>query len=247
MKAHNMNLSTISSKLFACLLLIVAPGCFKKRIHVSSTAYADRQAVPHGFAPGTSFAIAQSSHEGEEAQHPELLDKELSQKASILLKERGYRIKKLKAADYCLMLDYGSSCEKKVTESLRYIPGKTVGTTTTTIDCFGHCHLTRQETELPGKFVFVPEEYIDCTKFLSCTIYPAKEFASAQEQLPGQLWRAESWTVDQNTNLREYLDFLLIQNIDLLGAHLQTAYHKTWYEGDERVQALRDIYTNGSF
>lgn len=242
MKIAKTSIGNISRKLLSCLLLILAPGCFTKRIHITSTSYADRQAIPHGFARGTSFAIAQSSHEGEEAQHPELLDKELSQKASILLKERGYRIKKLKSADFCLMLDYGSSCERKTTESLRYIPGKTVGTTTTAIDCCGHYHLSHQATEIPGKFVFVPEEYIDCTKFLSCTVYPAKEFASAQEQLPDQLWHAESWTVDQNTNVRDYLDYLLIQNIDLLGVNTQTTCQTTMYANDERVENLRKNY-----
>lgn len=242
MNTPSINTVYLNKKILFCLLLIVAPGCFKKRIHITSNAYTDRQAIPHGFAPGSSFAIAHSAHEGEEAQQPELLTKELSQKAAILLKERGYRIKKLNAADYCLMLDYGSSCEKKTTEVLRYIPGKTLGSTGTSIDCHGHCHVYHQVTETPGKFVFVPEDYIDCTKFLSCTVYPAQAFAQAKEHLPGQLWQAQSWTTDQSTDLRDYLDYLLIQNIDLLGRNTQSAIWTTWYEGDQRVQDLRNQY-----
>lgn len=222
------------------ITLCTAPGCFKRKIYISSNAYADRHALPHGFAPGSSFAIAHSQN--EENPQPELLTKELSQKATILLKERGFRIKKMSAADFCLLLDFGSTCETKTAHVLKFIPGQTLGSTGTSVDCHGHCHFYHNVTETPGSFAFVPENYIDCTKFLSCTVYSASEFAQSKEKLPAQLWHAESWTTDQNTNLRDYLDYLLIQNIDLLGVNTQTTCQTKWYEGDERVENLRKNY-----
>jgi len=195
-------------------LLVLLPACTPKNIHIDITAYADTSVIPNGFLKKKSFAVIGGSYVKGVNQNNELQTKELERKVSNILKDKEYIVTtNIEEADYCLFFNYGSSSETKVLNTLKYIPGETC-TTTGTLGLYRY----NQESATSGTYVYVPEEYTFHTKFLVCYVYDAKLCQNLnQDIMPPQIWYGLAYGVDEYTDLRKYLELLLVQLFDFFG------------------------------
>lgn len=222
-------------------MLMFLPGCFKKKIKVLSTGYADTSVIPNGFRYNKSFAVAPCDTDG--TQKNELQTKEVEKKVCVALEDQGYTISPLDTADYCLLFNYGCESDTQTQQVLKYIPGTTYTTSGNVNTTYGYWGGYNETTTSSGSYAFVPETYTFYTKSLSFFVYDAKQCLKIKtNKMPPQIWNGSAWNVDQNPNLRTCLDFLIIRLTDLLGQNTLKPSTTNMYIDDPDVEWLRENY-----
>lgn len=235
-----MNKKISAQFLLSVCCVVVLSGCCGRRISIKTTAYSDVHALPCGFRMDKSFRLEGGSTVDGVKQHVDELEvKELAQKISVMLVNRGYRVTHDASADYCLRFNYG---RKKGTESyqeLKYIPGKTYKTNTTVIGTSGLNNYD-QTTTAPGQFVFVPKYYSVFTKFLDFRVYDKKGWEqSKNEKAPSQhIWYGSASGTDQYDDMRTYVDYLLVSLFGMFGGNGNR--ETTVCEDNKSVTSLRE-------
>jgi hypothetical protein len=239
-----MSLKKLSLFLLSLLLL---PACMRREIRVATNSYADATFIPNGFVKGKSFAVSGGSYVDGIEQKNEMQTKELTKKVSLVLDSEGYSVKQnLNQADYCIIFNYGSKSETKILNMPIYIPGQTTTSTGTVSGVRGYYGQYQQESATSGTYIYMPEEYTFYTKFLCFSVYDAKQCQSSRggEKMPPQIWYGQVWNVNEQSDLRSYLDFLLIQLFKSFGKDSQGTITSSIYEDDESVAWLRHSYFN---
>lgn len=228
---------------------MLLPGCFKRTVRVGGNFYGDRDVIPNGFAKNSRFVVAGNSVVNGVEQFNELQTKEVKKKIELFLKSKDYRVRdRLEDSDYCIIFNYGSKTETKVVNVREYVPG---GTTTTQgkVNLYGYQSNSANYSETTahaGTYIYVPREYTYCTKFISLYVYNAasckKELDSKSGVTPPQIWYGLVWQVDGCTDLRPYIDFLLVGLSDFFGKNTGGEVSFDIDEDCERLLFFRNLY-----
>src|SRR5580704_11297278 len=87
-----------------CISLLFLSGCAKKTMRIDTNAFLDKASLPKGFEKDSTFAIYVTSSLNGKKDSNGLQTKELTEKISILLKNRRYQVvNSTDEADYCLV------------------------------------------------------------------------------------------------------------------------------------------------
>lgn len=234
--------------------IVLLPGCFQRSVRITSTAFADSNLRPDGFSKNKSFSIVNIE------QKNELQTKELGQKISIILENKGYAVKNLKDADYCLIFYYGIKSDTQICNVAKYIPARTANsrgtygyhgqcqqpfTSTTNLNgTYGYDCQCQQRNQSSGAFVYIPELHTFYTKFLSFYVYDAnswKKSLNDNNEMPLQIWQGVASSVDEFGDLRPYLDFLVIHLFDIFGKNTPES-SIILHENNQSVMWLRHAY-----
>jgi hypothetical protein len=232
-------------------VLTCLPSCVKRTISISGTTYADTSAIPHGFSKKNSFAVASASSEDAKLGQGKLQTKEVEKKIAIVLKKRGYQVNQSQNADYAIVFNYGKKSETKVINVAKYIPGQSITSTSTLSGTYGYYGQCNQHAYTSGTYVYMPEEYTFCTKFLRFHVYDLKQYVLSQKynffgkaQTPPHIWEGVVWNVNTSEDLRSYLDFLIIRLVSILGKNTPGTLTLEMLTDDPEVTDLRHTYFN---
>jgi len=216
--------------IFLLPLIILLSAC-GKRIHVTSNTFADTQIIPRGFPKYCTFYIEHDK---------KLLSKEIAQKISWILEEKGYRIVDQAHADYYITFDAKLTSEKRVTNVAQWVPGEKQTTTGCVHGDKRHeCQGTisyQEETETAGKIVYVPQEYI---------VFHRKLFVQAYDTAhKEQIWESSAISTGESDDLRDIIDYLLVTAFKQFGRSSHHKIESSLRTKDEEVTALRrDIFS----
>lgn len=221
-------------------IILLLPACFKQPIRVSGEAFADTTNLSNGFAKGSSFTLNGSRYtkEGKEF-NDELQTKELEKKIAIALEAKGFATKDSQQdADYLINFIYSSASENKVLNVEKYIPGQSI-----TAYSNGYYGKQSQTAYTSGTIVYMPEEHTFFIKLLNFQVYDLKNRNHKNGKRP-HVWKGSTWNVDESSDLRSYLDFLVIQLVEMLGKNTIKTVTVDLYDKDPAIKSLRQTYLN---
>ncbi|MDR3549931.1 MAG: DUF4136 domain-containing protein [Candidatus Babeliales bacterium] len=217
---------------FTIPAMILLSGC-ARRINIKTTAYADSKVIPYGFGTNKTFYLEGESYaDGVKQNNNALETKELKNKISTMLENKGHSVTESNRADYLLFFNHGCDQQTVTYDVLRYMPGPTLTSNSTVTGTAGGRYFNSQyqnTTTTPGTFYWAPEQRTYFTKGLGIFIYDKK---GSEE-----IWKAYSVGVDEYNDLRTFLDFLLIPIFNLFGKSGEI--NNTMFEDNESVDLLR--------
>lgn len=210
--------------LFLCIPLLILTGC-GRRINITSNTFADTKNIPRGFPLDSTFYISSAKEDKK------LLSKEIIRKIACLLEDRGYTVTDNESdADYHVTFDTKMTQETGTRSVLTYIPGD-VQTTTGCVH--GKETVSYQEqTETPGKFIYVPEKYTYYSRKLSVHAY----IRDGEEEV----WHGSAISEGESNDLRDIVDYLLVTAFRFFGRNTQKKVHTSISAKDKEVKNLRE-------
>lgn len=173
----------------------------------------------------------------------ELQTKELKKKLQILLQANGFNVINSEAqaneSDYFVVFTYGSEQETKTLQVAKYVSGPSEVTTGLS-DLFGNYTQTKTTT---GNYVYVPEEHTYFTKSLTCYVFTANNLENYKQNGKAEyIWKGQTYIVNENADLRPYLDFLLVQLMNVFGKNTMAKITTTMKKDNKSVAWLRNTY-----
>jgi len=227
-------MSIIRTNILLLAIIAFLPACFKRSIYVKKNAYADFTAIPHGFKPHSSFAITPCEESND------LSAKEVERKISLALQSKGFSLKHLNEANYCLMYKYGMTSDTRLVNNLQYIPGPSITTTGTVSGNYGYARYN-ETTQASGTFISIPEQRTYYTKHLHCYVYDIKGsmYMIVRKKDETPIWRGDALCVDTYGDLRSDIDFLILDLFDSFGKNTIGHAYTNWYEDNERIELFR--------
>lgn len=233
----------IALPLISLSVLLLVPGCIQENISIHSNAYADRDVIPHGFQKGSSMVIAQGACLNEERVGAELQTKELKKKLQILLQANGFNVinseVQTNESDYFVVFTYGSEHETKTLQVAKYVSGLSEFTTGLS-NLLGNYTQTKTTT---GSYVYVPEEHTYFTKSLTCYVFTANNLENFKQNGKAEyIWKGQTYIVNENSDLRPYLDFLLIQMMNIFGKNTMATITTNMKKDNKSVAWVRNMY-----
>lgn len=234
-----MSFKKIVSKLLLLqlsILLLCTCSCAQHKIKIRNTAYSDIETIPTGFAKNSSFTLYVTSRIDGSDENNSLQARELEQKMALLLKDKGYAIATTRdQSDYCLVFNYGVETH---TEKI------TVPRTTQKSTGYGFYGNYRSES-----IAYVPEQQTIYTTFVSCNVYDTQDYIAASREkskkngrAPQAIWHSKAVTINKDSNIREYLDALVISLYDLFGKSLRGTKEVKTSTHSARVASLHKRY-----
>ncbi|MCX5922088.1 MAG: DUF4136 domain-containing protein [Candidatus Dependentiae bacterium] len=223
-------------------LIILLPGC-AKNIRMSTTAYADKQAIPSGFARNKSFSVEGSLRVNDSKRENELQTKEVAQKLSIALQDKGYSIEQPENADYNIVFNYGYDKETVTNNVLTYIPQESSKTFEYTQECDGDAQYN-EKTHSSGIWAHVPVESTYYRKFLNLYVHEARP--NRKNKQP-KVWECKIRNCDEDFDIRSYTDFFIVESMKWFGSNTQGTYSTSMSSKDKVVTALRTQYNDGCY
>ncbi len=212
------------------LLLIGAAALFSGCVSypVRFNGYVNPQTRQQAFAPGQSFFVL----EEENAQNP-LLSQEIGGKIIALLRERSYRVESRENADYFLSYSYTLTPGSVSGIRSEYHPPETG-----TINTFTQGGETRTSfVTFPGYTSYFPYRYTVYTSSLRIEARDAK--AMRERKQTEIVWIGESNTTSQNSDLREMVNYLLVDTFDHFGQNTRRSVTDTLSPRDPRIKSLQ--------
>lgn len=222
-------------RLLACIMsVMLLSGCFKKRVEIYTTSFADKERIPAGFSKQSTFAIIPVVGENFTDGRSTLQTKEVADKMATAFAQKGFGIQKTlyQKPDYVVTFNYGLYSKTVVENRPLYIPGQTV-TVQGNASTHGNAHAGynsvhyNQNTQAyttatsSGSWTYLPENVTYHTKGIFWQVYDAKEFEKwaydTKQQPPSEVWHGAAHTVSTNADLRFHLDYLIIQLCRLFG------------------------------
>lgn len=188
----------------AVAIAALAGGCDNVNVyyHVDINSYLDTGV--NLIAPGTPFHVAEDPNADNL-----IFESQVRAKIEKLLVANGYRIADADSADYWLAFKYGADSGVRIDRTYNiYIPGQVV--TTWVPGAFGGHVMSRQE---PGRMEHVHDSDILFTQWLMLHVYERAAVVNASQK-PKPLWIGEVVLVDEVSNLREYVDLMLVGGFD---------------------------------
>lgn len=233
----------IALPLISLSILLFVPGCMQENVRINSNAYADRDVIPHGFPKGTSMVIAQGGCLNEERVGAELQTKELKKKLQILLQANGFNVinpeAQINESAYFIVFTYGSEHETKTLQVAKYVNGPSEFTTGIS-NLLGNYS---QQKTTTGSYVYVPEEHTYFTKSLTCYVFSANNLENFKQNGKAEyIWKGQTYIVNENSDLRPYLDFLLIQLMNIFGKNTMATITTSMKKDNKSVACLRNTY-----
>lgn len=217
-------MSSKATLLILTPFLMLLTGC-GRNLHITHNTFADTQNIPRGFPLNSSFYVSSSTEDKK------LLTKEIVQKITWILEDKGYTVTDKETADYHLTFDTKMTQETGTRSVLTYIPGD-VQTTTGCV--LGQGAVTYQEqTETPGKFVYVPEKYTYFSRKLSIHVY---DLGQENEEV----WQGSAFSDGESGDLRDIIDYLLVSSFKYFGKNTQKKIHTSISTKNKEVKALRE-------
>jgi hypothetical protein len=219
-----------SCRFFACVALAFLCSC-TRHYSISVDTYADRQFIPNGFRAGSSFAIFPAKDENP------MFSKEVSQKISQILQDRGYRVESVKKADYVLIFNSAMTSTTTQINVPRYIPGQTQTTSGSVYGNRGYGGSYSEKTQSSGTTVYVPQDYTFFTRGLAVYVYDAEMYRKHEKE--EQVWSGLAISSGENSDLRQVIDYLLISVFSYFGDNTKKSVKIDMAEDNEKVHKLR--------
>ena len=230
--------------------LIVLPSCFQKPINIRSSTYTNVKKLPRGFARYSPFSVsAEVTNNSNDPVKHELQTEEIAQKIEIILENKQYAVKQPQESRYHLVFDYGMDIDRKIIHEAKTVPGQHKETIGGRFNNRGLLEGFTKTEKKSDTVVYIPEEQIIYTKYISIKIYDVlKNNLPAQDKhhngITGCSGRAT--ITDVTDNFREEIDALIIALCDILGQNTQGTINQKMYPKDESISWLRTTYLTGS-
>jgi hypothetical protein len=217
-------------RVIAVMVLAFLCSC-ARHYSISVDTYADKQFIPAGFKPGSSFAIFPAKEENP------MFSKEVSQKIAQILKDRGYRVESANKADYVLIFNSGITSTTTKINVPRYIPGQTQSTSGTVYGNRGYAGSYSEKTQSSGTTVYVPQDYTFFTRGVAIYVYDAEMYRKHEKE--EQVWSGMAISSGENSDLRDVIDYLLVSVFSYFGDNTKKNVKISMAEDDEKVHKLR--------
>lgn len=210
------------SKLKTILLsffLLLLGSCGRQGVNVTSSSFANLKSIPKGFPIGSSFAIISANK-----THP-LFSKEISEKITRILKQKGFSIESNTCANYHLVFDFGQESSVHTKNVPTYLPG------------YSTWRRRRYCYYYPGTVIYTPQQYTLFNKIISIKVYPVKD---STEKEP--IWQSTTNAYEENSDLREAMDYLLVTAFKYFGKSTRKSIQTTINFDNKDVEKLRTNY-----
>ena len=205
--------------LTALFLAVAAWGCSLGYYAVNVTGYLDPDR-PITLVPDNSIFVVES----RDAENP-LLEREVGNKISRLLKESGYRSAPTEEADFHLVFRYGMDRGPIVTESFPKL--STVSAYDPYFDVWVSNAITSYDT-------YSVQHY---TRFFAIRVIDADTLRS--DERTEVVWACDVMSEGENNDLRDVVNYLLVAAFEHFGQDTEKAVRITIDPEDARVQKLR--------
>ncbi len=217
-------------------LFLLLSSCFAlhscaRYIETTTNTFADVVIIPQGFPQGSSFVIVP-----EQREHL-MLSKEVSQKMTHLLHERGYRLADAQNADYLLHFNFAMTKDTKIIHVPTYIPGPVQTKTGNVSGSEGSVHYDEQ-TQSSGTVIYRPEERVFFNRELCIKVYDRHE---------EQVWQGFSVSTGSSSDLREAIDYLLVSAFHYFGQNTKKNVELRLESENATVKWLKDERPHGHF
>lgn len=207
-------------------LAVIVQGCVSYPVRFNG--YLSPQAAQNAIlTPEQTFYITE-----EENAKNLLFSTEIRDKIGGLLQGKGYRpVTRERAAFF---LTYNYSITPGIVSGIR---PETQPPGTGTINTFTENGKTRTSyVTFPGYTVYVPYRYTVYTAILQVQALDARDARSTKDNRP--LWIGESSLTSQNPDLRELINYLLVETFAHFGENTRKSIKHSISSKDPRVQEL---------
>ena len=225
----------------------MATSC-SKRIEIQT--YADIDCLSRGFERRASFFISTNTKD----TNP-LLSKEVTKKTGKILKNNGYKVKDKQSAQYHLVITYGKEAEKRtvrvpVPVAQTHITKTRRGDEALQAAAYGYQNGTSDSAPNAAhgvgftttQIAFLPQDVNVFNKSILLQVYDMKKNHDSDQ---GELiWHGAACNVDEDSDLRNSLDYLLISSFKYFGKNTQRSIQVYINENDKSVKNMRKAYTH---
>ena len=236
-------------RIFVLLLPILMLTSCSKRIEIQT--YADVDYLPHGFVRGTSFFVFINPNINNA-----LLNKEVIKKTSRILKNKGYKVKDKKSAEYYLLINYGQETKKRtihVPVSVGQTHVSTIGNAygSASGNAYGNGSASSVHYSANGsanisgfttatQTAFVPQEINVFNKTVLLQVYDAEKYRDLEKE--ELIWQGAACNFDEDGDLRDSLDYLFVSAFEYFGKNTQKSIQLKINTGDRKVKNIRKAY-----
>lgn len=223
--------SIFKCSLFLSLLALL-PGCLQQPIRVTQQTIANRSKIPGGFSKGKKFTIIGGEYYIDaNKQKNGLHSLELERKLEIALSHKSFEIvpkENFESAEYAIAYKYGISGTAKTS----YEPQLSIASIWSSKD---HAHI--------NSTTYVPVTRTYYTKSLELFVVELTEYVKGGK-ISAPIWQSETWIVDESSDLRTNLDFLIIETASKFGKDTAGTTNTDIYNNNKAVAGLRAQYIN---
>lgn len=206
-----------------CALLLTITGC-GKQLRIKSNTFADARAIPQGFPLHSAFSVTPLLTDNQ------LLSKELTQKITKILTDKGYKVTKTPSAQYHLEFSYQMQSATRTVTVPHYVSGPAQITQGTVFGSDGCTHY-QEQTQATGTIVYTAEEQTYFITTLTLEVYDAQEDV--------EIWQGSATTSTDSCDIRDTLDYLLVTAFKHFGKNTyKDVYANVQYKNKE-ISALR--------
>lgn len=231
--------------------LLALPSCFQKPINIRSSTHSNIRKLPRGFARYSPFSVsAPDTTESHDPVKHELQTGEIAHKIELILENKNFTIKQPHESRYHLEFDYGMHVDRSVTHEAKTIPGQRKETIGGRLNNKGVVEGFTKHEKKSDTVVYVPEEQVTYTKFISIKIFDVLKNNLAHDDRNHRnasiVWSGTATITGEIDNFREEIDALIIALCDILGQNTQGTINQKIYPKDESMTWLRTTYLTGS-
>lgn len=224
-----------------CAIMLLFSGCYRQ-ISITSNTFADMGKIPFGFTPGNTFYIY-SNGPITSIPNGTALEKETAYKIGKILSEKNYIVhnKNTHNTDYVMAFTLHVSKSVQTTNEPRYIPGPTLtkrGNIRTPEN--GQITQYEEQQQTPGSVILVPEQHTYYTTLLEINVYDGERY-----RLDGkleQLWSGSATNTRENSDIRDTIDYLIIEALKYFGKNTQREVTSSVYCDNKEIENLRTGY-----
>ena len=221
---------TILKSVVLCPLLILFSSC-TRHYSISVNTYSDKQFIPNGFPPGSTFSVAPGNDTNP------MFSKEVTEKISQILRNRGYEIADFNKADYILVFNTAITSSTTMINVPKYVPGQTQTKSGAVYGTYGYAGSYNEKTESSGSTVYVPEEYTYFTRGVGIFVYDAKLYR--KKKIEEQVWSGMAISSGENSDLRDVVDYLLVSVFGYFGQNTKKNIDIYMSDRNQHVKQLR--------
>ena len=218
-------------------ILIFLGAC--KTIKIVNNSFANKQSIPQGFIPGSSFCIKFTYTDNPliPKNIAEMIASEAAEKIAKILQTNGYVIRNSKTADYNLVFSFGMTKSINIVNVPVYMPGQTQIKNGNILDNSGEAVQYQEETQTSGKVVYVPQECTVYNKNLVAQIYDARLQREANKEK--QVWLGSADSSNESSDIRDIMDYLLVSTFKYFGKNTQRIIATEMHYDNKEVKKLR--------
>jgi hypothetical protein len=197
---------------------------FRKRVHVETNTYVDKESIPEGFAKHTSFKVIPTKYTRS------LETKEIKNNIENILIKQGYQTSH-DNPDYYLLFAHSVEKDKATRTAFDFIPGKTEttqGSISSIYPSFSQPVMYTEEKKTPSKIVTYEKEYDLFVKHLYIEVYHHKEYINDTEAYC--TWQGHTTTGQEDRDFRKAQNYLLTSLFTYFGQSTEKTISNSYTE-----------------